>query len=85
MAHSIFRRLFKSDKERAARFAEQQKAERERHPLDHDGNGKKGGSPKPKPSAELTAARKEYRAKSGKQAFHGWDEAELRRRIDALS
>lgn len=80
MAHSIFRRLFQKNRERAARFAEQR-----RHALDHDGDGKRGGSPKSNPSAELTAARKQYRAKSGKQAFHGWDEAELRRRIDALA
>lgn len=76
MAHSIFRRLFQKNKERAARFAEQRRQEL------LDGKGNKAG--KPKPSAGLTAARAEYRAKSGKQAFHGWDEAELRRRIDAL-
>ncbi len=55
---------------------------RARHdPLDHDKNGRRGGSPKP--AGGLSAIRQEYFEKIGKRAFNGWDEAELRRRIDA--
>jgi len=51
------------------------------HPLDHDKNGKKGGSPKPAADDDLTAARQEYREALNRQPFHGWDAAELRKRI----
>mgnify|MGYP006876345144 FL=1 len=51
-------------------------------PLDHDGNGKKGGSLKPPADDELKALRAEYSARFGKKAFGGWDAAELRKRID---
>lgn len=49
------------------------------HPLDHDKDGHKGGSPRQ--PGDLSAVRAEYRAKLGKQPFYGWDEAEMRRRI----
>lgn len=50
-------------------------------PLDHDKDGKKGGSPKPAADDDLTAARQEYREALNRQPFHGWDAAELRKRI----
>lgn len=46
-------------------------------PLDHDGDGKKGGSPKPAASEDLTALRAKYHDTFGKRPFHGWDSKEL--------
>lgn len=48
-------------------------------PLDHDGDGKKGGSPKPE--GDVAALRAEYLAQIGKKPFPGWDADELRRRM----
>lgn len=49
-------------------------------PLDHDGDGKKGGS---KPAKdEIAALRTEYQELFGKRPFNGWDAAELQKRID---
>ena len=50
-------------------------------PLDHDRDGKAGGSEKPGPSAELQAAREEYTRVLGKRFFSGWGVDELRARI----
>jgi hypothetical protein len=48
--------------------------------LDHDGDGKAGGSPKPT-GADLPALRQEYQAKFGKKAFNGWNADTLRAKI----
>ncbi len=48
-------------------------------PLDHDGDGEKGGSIAPE--GDLKALRAEYLDKMGKRPFPGWDEAELRKRM----
>lgn len=50
-------------------------------PLDHDGDGKKGGSPKPEQTDDLPALRKEYEQLKGKKPFSGWDAATLREKI----
>lgn len=66
---------------RMRRLAAQKKR---RDPLDHDGDGKKGGAPKPSDDAgDLAAFRGEYEAKLGKKPFMGWDAAELQKRIAA--
>lgn len=41
-------------------------------PLDHDGDGEKGGSKAPEPTDDLKALREEYREKVGKRPFPGW-------------
>lgn len=48
-------------------------------PLDHDSDGRKGGSPKQ--AEDLTALRAEYKEIFGKNAFNGWDAAKLREKI----
>lgn len=54
-----------------------------RDPLDHDGDGKKGGSKSADGEGdELSRLRAEYLELVGKRAFHGWDAAELQQRID---
>jgi ribosome-binding protein aMBF1 (putative translation factor) len=50
-------------------------------PLDHDSDGRKGGSPKQEASDSLTALRAEYQEKVGKRPFHGWDEETLAAKI----
>lgn len=50
-------------------------------PLDHDSDGRKGGSPKPEASDNLTVLRAEYQEKVGKRPFHGWDEDTLTAKI----
>jgi hypothetical protein len=50
-----------------------------RHPLDHDGDGKKGGSTSP--VTEIKALRAAYTEKMGKRPFSGWDADELLRRM----
>lgn len=54
-----------------------------RDPLDHDGDGKKGGSDSAAEAAkaEITALRAEYKQKLGKNPFSGWGADDLRRRI----
>jgi hypothetical protein len=47
--------------------------------LDHDGNGKEGGAPKP--AGDLGALRAEYQAKYGKRPFNGWSADTLREKI----
>lgn len=47
--------------------------------LDHDRNGKEGGSKSP--AGDLAALRAEYQAKVGKRPFNGWDAVTLREKI----
>lgn len=61
------------DADLLARIGRAKLAEVKADPLDHDGNGKKGGSLKPEASEELTALRTQYHDKFGKRPFHGWD------------
>lgn len=49
-------------------------------PLDHDGDGVRGGSPRPE-GDDLPALRAEYQSLVGKRPFMGWAADELRRRI----
>lgn len=51
--------------------------------LDHDHNGKPGGSAAPDHTDEIKALREEYQEKLGKRPFLGWNAEELRRRIAA--
>jgi len=51
------------------------------HPLDHDGDGEKGGSIAPPADDDLPALRAEYQQKMGKRAFPGWGAAEIRKRM----
>jgi hypothetical protein len=50
-------------------------------PLDHDGDGKKGGSSKPEATGDLASLRAEYQAKCGKRPFMGWDADALREKL----
>jgi hypothetical protein len=59
-----------------------EKPKRARRPqLDHDDNGREGGSKSA--GGNLTALRAEYREKLGKNPFNGWDAATLREKIAA--
>ena len=49
--------------------------------LDHDSDGKEGGSKTA--GGDLKALRAEYREVVGKQAFNGWDAATLREKMKA--
>lgn len=49
-------------------------------PLDHDGDGKKGGSVSAT-GGDLTGLRATYLAKFGKKAFNGWDADKLREKL----
>lgn len=53
--------------------------------LDHDGDGKPGGSTSSAEdaAAAIKAARAAYTKKMGKKPFPAWDIAELQRRMDA--
>lgn len=51
--------------------------------LDHDGDGKAGGSLK-QTGTDLAKLRAGYKALAGKKAFGGWDEATLRARLAEL-
>jgi hypothetical protein len=53
----------------------------ESDPLDHDGDGRKGGSESGGP--DLKELRAEYQAVVGKRAFAGWDAETLREKIAA--
>ncbi len=48
---------------------------------DRDGTMNLDGSTVDSPADTLSAVRAEYERVVGKRAFHGWDEAELRRRM----
>lgn len=49
-------------------------------PLDHDEDGRKGGSKK-QTGDDISALRGEYEAKVGKRPFMGWDADTLRAKI----
>lgn len=53
-----------------------------KHPLDHDGDGRMGGSIKPEHTDDLPALRAAYQAKFGKRPFMGWDAADLAKRVN---
>lgn len=50
-------------------------------PLDHDGDGKKGGSKSAPLDDEVTALRTQYQNKFGKRAYHGWDAKTLTEKL----
>lgn len=50
-----------------------------RHPLDHDGDGRKGGSEAPE--GDVKALRADYQEKFGKRPFPGWDADTLREKL----
>jgi hypothetical protein len=52
-----------------------------RDPLDQDGDGHKGGSPKPEPSEDLSDLRARYTEATGKRPFGGWGADMLRAKI----
>ena len=54
-----------------------------RDPLDHDEDGKKGGSKPAEHSDELAKLRADYADIVGKKPYHGWSAEELRAKIDA--
>lgn len=56
---------------------------RQADPLDHDGDGVKGGSTAPAGGDDLKAARAEYEAVLGKRPFPGWGIEVLREKIAA--
>lgn len=63
-------------------YAEPLKAEAsEKDPLDHDGDGRKGGSVKPEKDEGLVALRAEYKEVVGRRAFANWDAETLRVKI----
>lgn len=68
---------------RQSPYVEVAEGKKKADPLDHDANGKKGGSKAPEGDAEETARlRSEYQDLFGKRPFNGWDAEELQRRID---
>lgn len=57
-----------------------------RDPLNHDGDGRKGGSRNPAASGELAMLRAEYKRITGRRPFNGWDVAELNAKlVEAVS
>ncbi len=67
-----------------ASFNRMRRLKAKRDSLDHDGDGRKGGAPKPADDAgELATLRAEYEAKLGKKPFMGWGSDELQNRIAA--
>lgn len=55
----------------------------ERHALDHDGDGKPGGSVAPEQTEDLPSLRAEYQRVIGKRPFAGWDAETLKQKIAA--
>lgn len=53
-----------------------------RDPLDHDEDGKKGGSKPADQSDEMAKLRADYLEIVGKKPFHGWSAEELQAKID---
>jgi len=51
-------------------------------PLDHDEDGKKGGSKSAEQSDELAKLRADYAEIVGKKPYHGWNAEELQAKID---
>ena len=61
-----------------ASFNRMRRLKAKRDSLDHDGDGRKGGAPKPADDAgELATLRAEYEAKLGKKPFPGWSKETL--------
>ena len=56
-------------------------AEAAKSPLDHDGDGKPGGSTAPEKTPLLKQLRKQFRDLFGKKPFSSWGEAELQAKI----
>jgi hypothetical protein len=54
-------------------------------PLDHDGDGKKGGAPKPEQTGDLSELRAEYERVIGRRPFMGWGAEVLRKKIAEAS
>lgn len=54
-----------------------------RDPLDHDGDGKKGGTKAEPKDPELNDLRKQYEETFGKKPFGGWDADKLRAKLAA--
>lgn len=52
-------------------------------PLDHDGDGQKGGSKPAEEGDELTKLRADYLDVMGKRPYHGWTAEQLQEKIDA--
>ncbi|ACI55700.1 hypothetical protein Rleg2_2426 [Rhizobium leguminosarum bv. trifolii WSM2304] len=52
------------------------------HPLDHDGDGRKGGSKPAAEGEELAKLRADYLEVVGKKPYHGWSVEELQAKID---
>jgi hypothetical protein len=50
-----------------------EKPSKARDPLDHDGDGRKGGSKPGERGEAIDAQRAAYQAKFGKRPYHGWD------------
>ena len=50
-------------------------------PLDHDADGRRGGSLSHEATDELTALRARYQDVTGRKFYHGWGADDLRRRI----
>jgi hypothetical protein len=61
-------------------WASESKPRRPRPQLDHDGDGKAGGSAK-QTGDEVAALRKAYEDKFGRKPFNGWDAAKLREKL----
>lgn len=53
--------------------------------LDHDGDGRKGGSVKQPDSEEISALRAAYQQRFGKKPFAGWDVESLKEKLAAAS
>jgi hypothetical protein len=51
--------------------------------LDHDADGKKGGSKKQSADDDLSDLRSEYAKKFGKKPFNGWNADTLREKLEA--
>lgn len=56
-------------------------AEAAKAPLDHDGDGKMGGSVAPEKTPLLKQLRKQFRDLFGKKPFSSWGEAELQAKL----
>lgn len=72
------------DGEKLGTWMEEVKAPVSASPLDHDGDGKAGGSTAPAPSEELTGLRATYKSLAKKNYFAGWNIATLKAKIAAL-
>ena len=60
-----------------ASFNRMRRLKAKRDSLDHDGDGKKGGAPKPDDDGDLASIRAAYEAKLGKKPFPGWSKETL--------